>query len=507
MSELNKTTQQTANVASDLAARLTRRYFFGQSTLGISTAALAGVLGKDFIFGDQLRAADPTLAGSTLDNIGKGGLLKQFHHPPKAKRIVYLFMSGGPSQIDLFDYKPRLNQDHGVELPESVRKGQRLTGMSGNQATLPLAGSAFAFKQHGQSGAWLSELLPHTSKVADHLCFVKSVFTEAINHDPAVTFIQTGSQVAGRPSLGAWLDYGLGTTNENLPAFCVLVTKNKGGQPLYSRLWGSGFLPASHQGVQLRAGSSPVLYLSNPDGISRESRRQLLDGINQLHELERGQRLDPLIEQRVAQSEMAFRMQASIPDVADFSNEPESTFDLYGADAKTPGTFAANCLLARRLLERDVRCIQLFHKDWDHHGGLPGAIRGECKQVDQASAALVQDLAQRGLLDDTLVVWGGEFGRTSYSQGKLSAKDYGRDHHPRCFTMWMAGGGVRGGTSYGATDEYSYNIAENPVHIHDINATILHLMGIDHQRLTFKYQGRHYRLTDVEGNLVNGVLA
>ncbi len=476
---------------------VSRRYFFERSSLGLSAAAMAGILNSDSAF-----AAD-----MPLDNSAKGGIMKQFHHAPKAKRIVYLFMSGGPSQIDLFDYKPRLNEDNGVELPESVRMGQRLTGMSGNQATLPLAGSAFKFQQHGQSGAWLSELLPYTAKVADRLCFVRSMFTEAINHDPAVTFIQTGSQVAGRPSLGAWLDYGLGSTNENLPAFCVLVTKNKGGQPLYARLWGSGFLPASHQGVQLRAGASPVLYLSNPDGISRQSRRELLDGMNQLHQLEKQSRLDPIIEQRIAQSEMAFRMQASIPEVADFSSEPESTFELYGNDAKTPGTFAANCLLARRLLERDVRCVQLFHKDWDHHGGLPGAIRNECKQVDQASAALVQDLALRGLLEDTLVVWGGEFGRTAYSQGKLTAKDYGRDHHPRCFTMWMAGGGVRPGISYGMTDEYSYNIAENPVHIHDLNATIMHLMGIDHERLTFKYQGRHYRLTDVEGKIVRDVLA
>jgi uncharacterized protein (DUF1501 family) len=384
--------------------------------------------------------------------------------------------------------------------------GQRLTAMSGNQASLPLTGSVFKFAQHGQCGAWVSELLPHTAGVVDHLCFVKSLYTEAINHDPAVTLIQTGSQIAGRPSLGAWLDYGLGSTNQNLPAFCVLVTKNKGGQPLYSRLWGSGFLPANHQGVQLRAGGNPVLYLDNPPGVSRESRRVMLDRVNELHQLELQERLDPLIEQRIAQSEMAFRMQASIPEVADLSDEPESTFELYGQDAAKPGTFAANCLLARRLIERDVRCVQLFHKDWDHHGGLPGAIRNECKQVDQASAALVQDLKQRGLLDDTLIVWGGEFGRTAYSQGKMTANDYGRDHHPRCFTMWMAGGGVQPGISYGTTDDYSYNIAENPVHIHDLNATILHLLGIDHEKLTFKYQGRHYRLTDVHGEVISSIL-
>lgn len=477
--------------------RLTRRHFFGKGTLAASTFALANLLREDRSLAWEAGPA----------NKAKGALLSNFHHAPKAKRLVYLFMSGGPSQIDLFDYKPRLNAEHGVELPDSVRMGQRLTGMSGNQATLPLAGSIFKFKQHGQSGAWLSELLPYTAKVADQLCFVKSVFTEAINHDPAVTFIQTGSQVAGRPSLGAWLDYGLGSSNENLPAFCVLVTKNKGGQPLYSRLWGSGFLPANHQGVQLRAGNSPVLYLANPEGISKDSRRQLLDGINQLHQLEFQRSLDPLIEQRIAQSEMAFRMQDSIPEVADFSNEPESVFEMYGPDAKVPGTFAANCLLARRLLERDVRCVQLFHKDWDHHGGLPGGIRSECKQVDQASAALVQDLARCGLLDDTLVVWGGEFGRTAYSQGKLSADNYGRDHHPRCFTMWMAGGGVKPGVTYGVTDEFSYNVLEKPVHIHDLNATILHLLGVDHERLTFKYQGRHYRLTDVEGKIVSDILA
>lgn len=477
------------------ALRQTRRHFFGRSALGVSTAALCSLLQAE-AFG----------TGLGMSSTGTGGVLNEFHHPPRAKRIVYLFMSGGPSQIDLFDHKPRLISDTGAELPESVRQGQRLTAMSGHQATLPLAGSIFEFKQHGQSGAWVSELMPHIAGVADQLCFVKSVFTEAINHDPAITYIQTGSQIAGRPSLGAWLDYGLGSTNANLPAFCVLVTKNKGGQPLYSRLWGSGFLPANHQGVQLRADSSPVLYLNNPDGISRASRRAMLDRVNELHSLEFQTRLDPLIEQRVAQSEMAFRMQTSIPEVANLNEEPEHIFKLYGDDSRTPGTFASNCLLARRLLERDVRCVQLFHRDWDHHGGLPGAIRSECKQVDQASAALVQDLAQRGLLDDTLVVWGGEFGRTAYSQGKLTASDYGRDHHPRCFTMWLSGGGIRPGCSYGMTDEYSYNIVENPVHIHDMNATLMHLMGIDHQRLTYKYQGRHYRLTDVHGNVVRELI-
>ena len=494
---------------SNIATRSTRRHFFGRSSLGLGTAALAG------LFADELRSAasandalpvDGAASGADLDLHG-GGVLPAYHHRPRARRIVYLFMSGGPSQMETFDYKPQLNVDNGKELPDSVRRGQRLTGMSGNQATLPIAGSIFKFQQHGNSGGWVSELLPHTAGVIDDLCVVKSVYTEAINHDPAITFLQTGAQIAGRPSLGAWLDYGLGTSNENLPSFCVLVTKNKAGQPLYSRLWGSGFLPANHQGVQFRGGQDPVLYLSNPDGISRHSRRRLLDGLNELHRLEFEQRLDPAIEARIEQSEMAFRMQASVPEVADFSDEPEHIFKLYGQDAKNPGTFAANCLLARRLLERDVRCVQLFHKGWDQHGGLPAGITQQCREVDQACAALVKDLKSRGLLEDTLVVWGGEFGRTAYSQGKLTATNYGRDHHPRCFSMWLAGGGVKPGVSYGVTDEYSYNIVEQAVHVHDLNATILHLLGIDHQRLTFKYQGRRFRLTDVHGEIVQPILA
>jgi hypothetical protein len=490
---------------NEMTRQLTRRYFFERSALGVGTAALASCFTNELV-GTACAETDAR-KGFGLDNPGKGGILGRFHHPPRAKRVVYLFMSGGPSQMDLFDYKPRLKEDNGKELPASVRMGQRLTAMSGHQASLPLAGSKFAFKQYGQSGAWVSEIMPHLSKVVDELCFIKSVFTEAINHDPAITFIQTGAQIAGRPSLGAWIDYGLGTTNENLPSFCVLVTKNKSGQPLYSRLWGSGFLRASHQGVQFRAGQDPVLYLSNPPGVARESRRMLLDRLNELHELEYERRLDPVIRERIAQSEMAFRMQASVPEVADFSDEPESMFELYGADSRTPGTFAANCLLARRLLERDVRFVQLFHKGWDQHGGLPSGISTQCRETDQAAAALITDLRNRGMLDDTLVVWGGEFGRTAYSQGKLTADDYGRDHHPRCFTMWMAGAGVRAGTSYGFTDEYSYNIVENGVHIHDLNATLLHLLGIDHERLTFKYQGRHFRLTDVHGHIVHDILS
>jgi hypothetical protein len=426
---------------------------------------------------------------------------------PKAKRVIYLFQSGGPSQMDLYDYKPLLNKMNGEQLPDSVRQGQRLTGMSGNQASLPLAGSAFKFAQHGQSGAWVSELLPHIASIADELCFVKSMYTEAINHDPAITFFQTGSQLAGRPSIGSWLSYGLGSDNQNLPAYVALLTKGKGGQPLYSRLWGSGFLPSEHQGVQFRPGADPVLYLSNPEGVERESRRQLLDRLNELHSIQAEATGDPEVDARIAQYEMAFRMQASVPEIADLSDEPDSVFEEYGPDSRTPGTFAANCLLARRLAEKGVRFVQLFHRDWDHHGGLPGAIRVESKLTDQPSAALVRDLKRRGLLEDTLVVWGGEFGRTNYSQGTLTATDYGRDHHPRCFTVWMAGGGVKPGTSYGATDDFGYNVAENGVHVHDFHATMLHLLGIDHERLNYKFQGRRVRLTDVHGKLVSGILA
>ncbi len=433
-------------------------------------------------------------------------MLPKLHLAPRARRVIYLFMSGGPSQLDLFDYKPRLNQENGQELPDSVRRGQRLTGMSGNQASLPLAGSQFQFRQHGESGVWVSELLPQTATIVDRLCIVRSMYTEAINHDPAITFFQTGSQIAGRPSIGAWLSYGLGSANEDLPAFCVLVTKNKGGQPLYARLWGSGFLPATHQGVQFRAGESPVLYLANPPGVTSSGRRNMLDHLKQLHELQAAQDTDPSIRARIEQYEMAFRMQTSVPEVADVSDEPEQVFELYGADARNPGTFAANCLLARRLAERGVQFIQLFHQGWDQHGNLPKAIRTQCAETDQPCAALVQDLAQRGMLDDTLVVWGGEFGRTNYSQGKLTATDYGRDHHPRCFTMWMAGGGMKPGFVYGETDPYGYNIVSDPVHVHDLHATMLYSLGIDHEQLTYKHQGRRYRLTDVSGEVVRDLL-
>ena len=477
------------------AAHLTRRHFFSRTSLTLGGAALAHLLGRDAALGLE----SPAVAGR--------GLLGQPHFAPKATRAIYLFMSGGPSQMDLFDYKPRLNTDNGRDLPDSVRQGQRLTGMSANQATLPLAGSAFKFARHGQAGHWISELLPHTASVADELCFIKSLHTEAINHDPAITFFMTGAQIAGRPSLGSWLSYGLGSEGDNLPAFCVLVTKGKGGQPLYARLWGSGFLPAAHSGVKFLPQADAVPFLKNPEGVSGPARRQLLDRLAELHQSEYERTLDPFLNDRIAQYEMAFRMQSSVPEATDISGEPESILDMYGPDVRTPGTFAANCLQARRLIERGVRFVQLFHQDWDHHGGLPGAIRSECQQTDQPAAALVKDLRLRGLLDETLVLWGGEFGRTAYSQGKLTAGDYGRDHHPRCFTAWAAGGGIRPGVCHGETDEFSYNISRDPVHVHDWHATILHLLGIDHERLTFKYQGRRFRLTDVHGKIVTPVLA
>jgi hypothetical protein len=436
--------------------------------------------------------------------------------------VIYLFQSGGPAQQDLFDYKPLLNEKNGQQLPDHVRGGQRLTGMSVNQASIPLAGSVFKFKQHGGSGAWLSELLPNIASVSDEICFLKSVFTEAINHDPAITFFQTGSQVAGRPSLGSWVSYGLGTLSENLPAFVVLVTKNKGDQPLYARLWGNGFLDSKYQGVRFVSGKDPVYYLTNPEGITRDTRREALDALNALNREQLGRELDPEIESRIAQYEMAFRMQTSVPEVTDFSAEPASVLKMYGPDVRTPGTFAANCLLARRLAERGVRFIQLYHQGWDQHGNLPSAIRVQARETDQPSAALLRDLKQRGMLDDTLVIWGGEFGRTSYSQGKLTPTDYGRDHHPRCFTVWLAGGGIKPGMSYGRTDDYGYNIADadghpiNPdkakftpgaVHVHDLQATVLHCLGVDHTRLDYKFQGRRYRLTDVHGHVVKDVLA
>ena len=447
------------------------------------------------------------LGGAALGTLLNESSFAQPHFPAKAKRIIYLFMAGGPSQFETFDYKPVLNQRQGEDLPESVRKGQRLTGMSGFQARLPLAGSAFKFGQHGKSGAWVSELFPHTAKVVDELCIVRSMHTDHINHDPAITFFQTGHQLPGRPSMGAWLSYGLGSANKNLPAFVVLISKDRIDQPLYSRLWGNGFLPSIHQGVQFRSGGDPVLFLQNPDGVSADSRRKMLDRLAELNALQFAELGDPEINARTAQYEMAFRMQTSVPEVSDLSNEPASTYELYGEKARTPGTFAANCLLARRLAERDVRFIQLYHPGWDQHGGLPKAIARQCKDVDRASAALVTDLKQRGLLDETLVVWGGEFGRTAYSQGKLTATDYGRDHHPRCFSLWMAGGGIKPGIVHGATDDFGYNIITDPMDVHDLQATLLHQLGIDHERLIFKHQGRNYRLTDVHGKVRKAVLA
>lgn len=471
-----------------------RRQFLLQSGLGLGSMALASLL-------------SPAGYGSDAVPSPFKGILEAPHFAPKAKRIIYLFMSGGPSQLDLFDYKPLLNEKNGQDLPESVRKGQRLTGMSGNQATLPLAGSIFKFAQHGQSRTWISETLPWTAKLADDLCFIKSMHTEAINHDPAITFFQTGSQLAGRPSMGAWLSYGLGSANENLPAFVVLISKDRIDQPLYARLWGNGFLPSIHQGVQFRSGPDPVLYLANPDGITQTSRRKMLDRLAELQQAEFETIGDPEIHARVAQYEMAYRMQSSVPEVMDLSKETDAVFDLYGPESKQPGTFAANCLLARRMAERNVRFIQLYHPGWDHHGGLPSGIRRQCADVDRACFGLITDLKQRGLLEDTLVVWGGEFGRTNYSQGKLTATDYGRDHHPRCFSMWMCGGGIKPGISHGATDEFGYNVADKPVHVHDLQATLLHLLGIDHERLTYKFQGRYYRLTDVHGHVVKEILA
>ena len=451
--------------------------------------------------------------GTLLSSYRTGNLEQQIMDAlpriaPKAKRAVYLFMSGGPSQFETFDYKPKLKSLYGQGLPDSVRKGQRLTGMSANQAILPVIPSLYDFKQHGKSQTWVSELLPYTAQVIDELCLIKSVFTEQINHDPAITFFQTGHQLPGRPSIGAWLSYGLGSENKNLPAFIVLVSKNANkDQPLYARLWGNGFLPSQHQGVQFRSGKDPVLFLNNPEGYDGEDRNNMLGNLKKLNELQNETWGDPEVEARMAQYELAFRMQTSVPEVMDTSNEPEEVFQLYGPDSKDKGSYAANCILARKLLEKDVRFVQLYHQGWDHHGSLPRGMEHQCKQTDQATAAFIVDLKRRGMLEDTLVIWGGEFGRTVYSQGKISVDDYGRDHHPRCFSMWMAGAGVKAGITYGETDDFSYNIVKDPVHVHDFQATLLHIMGIDHEQLTYKYQGRRFRLTDVEGKLVQGILS
>ena len=481
---------------NELEKAITRRQFFGRATTGIGTIALASLLNGEAF------AAPATGEGSGLYH----GALQQLQYPPKAKRIIYLFQSGGPSHLDLFDYKPKLKQENGKELPESVRMGQRLTGMTSGQAKKPVAASIFNFAQYGKNGAWVSDLLPHTSKIVDDLCIIRSMTTTAINHDPAVTFCQTGAEQPGRPTLGAWLSYGLGSENRDMPAFVVLLSGHV-GQNLHTRYWESGFLPTIHQGVQFRPNGDPVLFLSNPAGISPAVRRRILDGVRELNQLKLETIGDPEISTRINQYELAYRMQSSVPDLMDLSKEPASTFELYGQDAKKPGSYASNCLLARRMAERNVRFIQLYHRDWDHHGGLPGGIRDQCKQTDQATAALITDLKQRGLLDDTLVIWGGEFGRTVYSQGDLTPTNYGRDHHGRCYTIWMAGAGVKAGMVYGETDDFGYNIVKDPVPIHDFHATVLRLLGIDHKKLTFRFQGRDFRLTDIAGNVVEPLLA
>ncbi|MBI5087195.1 MAG: DUF1501 domain-containing protein [Acidobacteria bacterium] len=439
---------------------------------------------------------------------GAPGLPGFPHHRPTAKRVIYLFQSGGPSQLELFDPKPKLAGVAGKDLPESVRMGQRLTQMSATQSSFPMVASKYEFRRRGQSGAWVSELLPHTARIADELTFIKSMHTEQINHDPAVTYFQTGFQIAGRPSMGSWVTYGLGSETEELPAFVVMISPGGGGggQPLYDRLWGSGFLPSRYQGVKFRSVGDPVLYLTSPEGFPRENREAYLEALKRANEMRLAETGDPEIATRIAQYEMAFRMQTSVPELADLSKEPASTFELYGEEARKPGTYAYNCLLARRLAERGVRFIQLYHRDWDHHGGLPKGLPKMCQQTDQASAALITDLKHRGMLDETLVVWGGEFGRTVYCQGRLTKDDYGRDHHPRCFTVWLAGGGVKAGLTHGETDDFSYNITENPVAVHDLQATILHCLGIDHKKLTYKFQGRHFRLTDVGGEVVREVV-
>ncbi len=477
---------------------LTRRQFFGRASVGIGTAALASLLAPDAY--SQEEGINPKTRG----------LLGLPHFAPKAKRVIFLHQSGAPSQMELFDYKPALKKLHGTELPDSVRNGQRITGMTSGQDSFPVVTSIFKFNQYGKSGTWLSELLPYTGKVVDDIAIIKTMNTEAINHDPAITFIQTGFQQPGRPSMGAWVSYGLGSENQNLPAFVVLISQANAlnvDQPLFSRLWSSGFLPSNHQGVKFRSSSDPVLYLSDPPGIDKASRRRMLDGIEMLDRIKAEIYRDPEIDTRIAQYEMAYRMQTSVPELMDLSKEPERIFEMYGPDSRKAGTYAANCLLARRLAERNVRFVQLYHRGWDQHSDLPRDIALQCGGVDQPSAALVQDLKQRGLLEDTLVVWGGEFGRTVYCQGKLTEGNYGRDHHPRCFAWWVAGGGTKGGITIGETDDYCYNVVKDPVHVHDMQATLLHCLGVDHKLLTYKFQGRHFRLTDVHGEIVTKLLA
>jgi hypothetical protein len=485
------------NLEQEINLQLTRRQFFSRTSKGIGIVALGSLLSPDIY------------ASTTELNPKTGGLAGLPHFAAKAKRVIFLHQSGAPSQLELFDYKPKLRKLQGTELPDSVRHGQRITGMTSGQSSLPVAAPIFKFEQAGQSGTYISELLPHHAKIVDDITIIRTMFTDAINHDPAITFIQTGSQQPGRPSMGAWVSYGLGSENHNLPTYVVLISQAQAlipDQPLFSRLWGSGFLPSRYQGVKFRSSGDPVLYLSDPEGIDKNTRRNMLDSLAELNKMKAQDYGDPEIETRIAQYEMAYRMQTSVPELMDLSKEPDSVFELYGPDSRKPGTFAANCLLARRLAERDVRFIQLYHRGWDQHADLPRDIQLQCKGVDQASAALIKDLKQRGMLDDTLVVWGGEFGRTVYCQGTLTETNYGRDHHPRCFSMWLAGGGVKRGVVYGETDDYCYNIVKDPVHVHDLQTTILHCLGVDHKKLTYKFQGRHFRLTDVAGELVPNVL-
>jgi hypothetical protein len=475
---------------------INRRHFFGRTAAGLGAAALGSLLNPNLFsaFGAE---SDPAQT-----------ILGKPHFAPKAKRIIYLFMAGGPAQMDLLDYKPTLETLHQTELPDSVRMGQRLTGMTSGQKNFPVVKSIFKFSQHGKCGAWVSELLPHISQIVDDVAIVKTVNTEAINHDPAITFIQTGFQQPGRPCTGSWLSYGLGNENKNLPAFIVMISSGKeSDQPLYTRLWGAGFLPSEYQGVQFRGGSDPVLFLSNPPGIDPATRRRMLDGMAKLNAKQYETYQDPEIATRIQQYEMAFRMQTSVPELVDISQESQATLEMYGPDVKKPGSFAYNCLLARRMAERGTRFIQLYHRGWDQHSNLPKRIREQCRDTDQPSAALVQDLKARGLLEDTLVIWGGEFGRTVYSQGKIEKDNYGRDHHGRNYSIWMAGGGIKPGITYGQTDDFCYNVVENPVHIHDFNATILHCLGLNHEKLTYRFQGRDFRLTDIHGEVIKGLLA
>lgn len=479
---------------------INRRLFLQKCGIGFGSAALLALMGDN-----GFAAVDPSHAGPAP--LGMAGLP---HFAPKAKRVIYLFQSGAPSQMDLFDYKPTMNQSRGLDLPDSVRMGQRLTGMTSGQKNFPVAPSAFKFDQYGPDGMWLSELLPYTSQIAGELCFIRSMYTEAINHDPACTFFQTGSQIAGRPSIGSWLSYGLGSENRDLPAYIVLTSIGTGrpeDQPVYDRLWGSGFLPNQHAGVKFRNAGDRVPYIADPAGVDRKDRRAMLDDVAALNQAHAGCVHDPEIDARISQYEMAFRMQASVPELLDISGEPQHILDMYGPEVKKPGTYASNCLLARRLAERGVRFTQLFHRGWDHHDNTPKRLKGQCYDTDQASAALVMDLKQRGLLEDTLVVWGGEFGRTPMNEGRNGSKFMGRDHHPKAFTVLLAGGGIRGGMSYGETDELGYNVVKDHVHVHDLQATILHCLGIDHTKLTYKFQGRDYRLTDVHGEVCHGILA